>query len=210
MFIIGIAGATGSGKTLLCENLIEELSEELAPNMISIIKEDSYYKDQSHISFEERVKKNYDHPDAFEHSLFVEHIRALRNGHSVEVPTYSFAEHNRTNEVTICHPSKVLILEGILMLHDATLREQMDLQVFVSTPLDISFIRRLNRDVTERGRTVEGIVEQYLSTARPMYYQYIRPSKEHADLIVPHGGQNRQAIEILKSYIRAQIPAQSD
>lgn len=209
MYIIGIAGASGSGKTLLCQTLIKELQQELGVTQIGTIKEDRYYRDLSHLTMDERVTQNYDHPKAFEHDLFVDHLKALGEGKSIELPVYSYTDHTRLPETETFHPPTILILEGILMLHDKKLRKKMDLKVFVNTPLDISFIRRLKRDVAERGRTVDSVVSQYYQTARPMYYRYVRPSQEHANLIVPHGGRNRHAIDLLKSYIREQFAEQN-
>ncbi len=205
MFIIGIAGASGSGKTLLCKTLLTELSNELGDNQIGILKEDSYYRDLSHLSLEQRHSQNYDHPDAFEHDLLEKHLRLLKQGSAIEVPLYSYQSYTRVSGSEFFSAPKILLLEGILMLHNRPLRDLMDLKIFVSTALDISFIRRLKRDIEKRGRTLESVIDQYNTTTRPMYYQFVRPSQEHADVIVPHGGRNRQAIDTLKARIRELI-----
>ncbi len=205
MFIIGIAGASGSGKTLLCKTLLTELSNELGDNQIGILKEDSYYRDLSHLSLEQRHSQNYDHPDAFEHDLLEKHLQLLKQGSAIEVPLYSYQSYTRVSGSEFFSAPKILLLEGILMLHNRPLRDLMDLKIFVSTALDISFIRRLKRDIEKRGRTLESVIDQYNTTTRPMYYQFVRPSQEHADVIVPHGGRNRQAIDTLKARIRELI-----
>jgi uridine kinase len=205
LFIIGIAGASGSGKTLLCKTLLTELSNELGDNQIGILKEDSYYRDLSHLSLEQRHSQNYDHPDAFEHDLLEKHLQLLKQGSAIEVPLYSYQSYTRVSGSEFFSAPKILLLEGILMLHNRPLRDLMDLKIFVSTALDISFIRRLKRDIEKRGRTLESVIDQYNTTTRPMYYQFVRPSQEHADVIVPHGGRNRQAIDTLKARIRELI-----
>ncbi|WP_043760528.1 uridine kinase [Aeromonas taiwanensis] len=200
--IIGIAGASASGKSLIAQTIYEELVAELGAGEIGVISEDCYYKDQSHLTMEERVKTNYDHPSSMDHSLLVEHLGSLLKGEGVEIPQYSYSEHTRMNEVTRFAPRKVIILEGILLLTDNRLRDLMDASIFMDTPLDICLLRRLVRDVQERGRTMDSVLKQYQKTVRPMFMQFIDPSKQYADVIVPRGGKNRIAIDMLKARIR--------
>lgn len=200
--IIGIAGASASGKSLIAQTIYEELVAELGAGEIGVISEDCYYKDQSHLTMEERVKTNYDHPSSMDHSLLVEHLGSLLNGEGVDLPQYSYSEHTRMAEVSHFAPRKVIILEGILLLTDSRLRDLMDASIFMDTPLDICLLRRLVRDVQERGRTMDSVLKQYQKTVRPMFLQFIEPSKQYADVIVPRGGKNRIAIDMLKARIR--------
>ncbi|MCG9711661.1 uridine kinase [Shewanella insulae] len=200
--IIGIAGASASGKSLIAKTIFEELCRDLGTDQIGVIAEDAYYKDQSHLSMDQRVLTNYDHPKALDHQLLCEHLSTLKNGEAVEIPQYSYTEHTRMAETVTMTPKKVIILEGILLLTDPNLREQMDASVFMDTPLDICFMRRLTRDVAERGRTMESVMQQYTQTVRPMFLQFIDPSKQYADIIVPRGGKNRIATDILKARIQ--------
>ncbi len=206
--IIGIAGASASGKSLISRTIFEELRDDLDTEEIGVINEDSYYKDQSHLTMDERIKTNYDHPNALDHTLLCEHLKQLKAGFEVQIPTYSYVEHTRMKETVTVTPKKVIILEGILLLTDPNLREQMHASVFMDTPLDICFIRRLTRDVEERGRSMNSVIEQYRSTVRPMFLQFIDPSKQFADIIVPRGGKNRIAIDILKAKIRQLLHAE--
>ncbi|MCL9782626.1 uridine kinase [Vibrio sp. S4M6] len=199
--IVGIAGASASGKSLIASTIYNELRAKVGDHEIGVIKEDCYYNDQSHLSMEERVKTNYDHPKAMDHELLCSHLEQLIDGHSVEVPEYSYAEHTRMAETTTMTPKKVIILEGILLLTDPRLRELMHATVFMDTPLDICLTRRLKRDVEERNRTMESVLKQYQDTVRPMFMQFIEPSKQYADIIVPRGGKNRIAIDVLKAHI---------
>ncbi|MFI3247039.1 MAG: uridine kinase [Ferrimonas sp.] len=200
--IIGIAGASASGKSLIARTVYEELIRDLGTDQIEVINEDSYYKDQSHLTMDERIKTNYDHPNALDHDLLVHHLKLLKAGMAVEVPTYSYVEHTRMPNTVTVTPKKVIVLEGILLLTNQALREQMHASVFMDTPLDICFMRRLQRDVEERGRLMESVIAQYKQTVRPMFLQFIEPSKQHADIIVPRGGKNRIAIDMLKAKIR--------
>ncbi|WOT03799.1 uridine kinase [Shewanella youngdeokensis] len=200
--VIGIAGASASGKSLIANTIYEELCRDLGTDQIGVIAEDAYYRDQSHLSMEERVLTNYDHPKALDHELLCQHLQQLKNGESVDIPVYSYTEHTRTAEIETLTPKKVIILEGILLLTDPALRDQMDASVFMDTPLDICFMRRLSRDVAERGRTMESVMSQYTETVRPMFLQFIDPSKQYADIIVPRGGKNRIATDILKARIQ--------
>ncbi|MDX6018216.1 MULTISPECIES: uridine kinase [Shewanella] len=200
--VIGIAGASASGKSLIAKTIFEELCRDLGTDQIGVINEDAYYRDQSHMSMEERVKTNYDHPKALDHELLSTHLVALKQGQAVDIPCYSYAEHTRTSDTLKMTPKKVIILEGILLLTDPKLRELMDASVFMDTPLDICLLRRLTRDVAERGRTMESVISQYQKTVRPMFLQFIEPSKQYADIIVPKGGKNRIATDILKARIQ--------
>lgn len=200
--VIAIVGASASGKTLFAQTIYDELLPELGEHGISIIKEDAYYKDQSDMPLSEREKTNYDHPNAFEHSLLSEHLQQLTEGQNVESPVYCYKTHTRLNETQTLKSSGIILVEGILLLSDPGLRDCFNIKVYMDTPLDICLIRRIQRDTVERGRSFESITNQYLSTVRPMYYQYIEPSKVHADIIVTRGGKNRMAIEMLKAKIR--------
>ncbi|MBE7216647.1 uridine kinase [Shewanella benthica] len=200
--IIAIAGASASGKSLIAKTIYEELCRDLGTDQIGVIAEDAYYNDQSHLSMDERVKTNYDHPKALDHEHLCRHLTALKSGEAVEIPKYSYSEHTRMAETIKMTPKKVIILEGILLLTDPKLRDLMDASVFMDTPLDICFMRRLKRDVAERGRTMESVMSQYTETVRPMFLQFIEPSKQYADIIVPRGGKNRIATDILKARIQ--------
>lgn len=200
--IIAITGASASGKSLIASTIHKELCNELGCEEIGIIAEDSYYKDQSHLSFEERIKTNYDHPNSMDRDLLIQHLRDLKMGKAVDIPVYSYVEHTRTQEVTHFEPKKVIILEGILLLTDERIRQEVNMSVFVDTPLDICFIRRLQRDMEERGRSLQSVIDQYRATVRPMFLQFIEPSKQYADIVVPRGGKNRIAINMLKAQIK--------
>ncbi len=200
--IIGIAGASASGKSLIAKTIYEELCRDLGTDQIGVIAEDAYYKDQTHLSMEGRVQTNYDHPKALDHELLAQHLSALKQGQAVDIPKYDYSVHNRMDECVPMTPKKVIILEGILLLTDPQLRDLMDASVFMDTPLDICFMRRLSRDVAERGRTMESVMQQYTDTVRPMFLQFIEPSKQYADIIVPRGGKNRIATDILKTRIQ--------
>jgi len=200
--VIGIAGASASGKSLIANTIYEELCQELGTDQIGIISEDSYYRDQSHLELDVRMQTNYDHPKAFDHQLLCSHLKTLKGNQSVDIPVYSYTEHTRTDEIRHLTPKKIIILEGILLLTDPDLRDQIDASIFIDTPLDICFIRRLVRDMEERGRTMESVLEQYTKTVRPMFLQFIDPSKQYADIIVPRGGKNRIATDLLKTRIK--------
>lgn len=199
--IIGIAGASASGKSLFASTILKELQDEIGADDIGIIGEDNYYKDQSHLTMEERVKTNYDHPNSMDRDLLNQHLLDLKAGKAVDIPVYSYVEHTRTQEINHFTPKKIIILEGILLLTDERIREAADISVFVDTALDVCFIRRLKRDMEERGRTMESVINQYHATVRPMFLEFIEPSKQYADIIVPRGGKNRIAIDMLKSQI---------
>lgn len=200
--IIAITGASASGKSLIANTICNELSQELGTDKIGIISEDAYYKNQSHLALTERTKTNYDHPNAFEHQLLCDHLKKLKKNEPVDIPVYDYTEHTRTEEVIHLSPKKIIIIEGILLLTDPALRALVDASIFVDTPLDICLMRRLTRDIMERGRTLESVMEQYQKSVRPMFLQFIEPSKQHADIIIPRGGKNRIAIDILKTRIK--------
>ncbi len=200
--VIAIAGASASGKSLFAETIYQELLPELGPDGISIIKEDSYYRDQSHLSMDERIQNNYDHPKAFEHELLSNQITDLIAQQDIECPVYCYKTHTRTEETISVKPTKIILVEGILLLSNPSLRNCFDIKVYMDTPLDICLIRRIKRDTQERERSLESITNQYLTTVRPMYHQFIEPSKEWADIVVTRGGKNRMAIEVLKAKIR--------
>ena len=191
--LIGIAGASGSGKTFVADSIIESLGSDKAV----IIQEDSYYKDLSDVPYDERVGRNFDHPDAFDHDLLTRHLMQLLNGETISHPIYDYKLHRRLKETKSVGPSAVIILEGILIFNKARLRNLMDLRAFIDTALDISFIRRLKRDIAERGRTVDSVTQQYIETVRPMYLQFIEPSKRYADILIPGGGKNSVAVDTL-------------
>ncbi|MBO5413157.1 MAG: uridine kinase [Clostridia bacterium] len=198
--IIGIAGGTGSGKSTLAKNIEKEFKHN-----ITMLSHDYYYKSNDSLPFEERKKLNYDHPDAFETDLLIEHLSKLKNGETIRRPSYSFVEHLREKETYEVVPKKVIIVEGILLFENKTLRDMMDIKIFVDADADIRFIRRLLRDVQERGRTLDSVVEQYCTTVKPMHEQFVEPSKKYADIIVPEGGYNQVALNMIVEKIRSII-----
>ncbi|WP_114327006.1 uridine kinase [Candidatus Colwellia aromaticivorans] len=200
--VIAIAGASASGKSLFAETIYNELLPELGSDGISIIKEDAYYRVQSHLSMDERINTNYDHPKAFEHELLSTHLRVLTKKKPVDCPIYCYKTHTRTKETINVRPTRIILVEGILLLSNPKLRDCFDIKVYMDTPLDICLIRRIERDTKERERSLESITNQYLTTVRPMYYQFIEPSKAWADIVITRGGKNRMAIEVLKAKIR--------
>ncbi|NLJ85880.1 MAG: uridine kinase [Firmicutes bacterium] len=197
MLFIGVAGGTGSGKTTLAKSLCNQLGEDTAV----LIPYDSYYKHLPHLTFQERSRLNYDHPDAFETELLVSHLKALRAGKAIEMPTYDFTTHLRTVQTISIGPRPVTIVEGILVLAEASLRELLDIKVYVDTDADVRVLRRMLRDIAERGRTLESVCEQYLETVKPMHDAFVEPSKRYADIIIPRGGHNAVALGILSSRI---------
>ncbi len=199
--VIGVAGGSGSGKSTLVKKLQEAFGEE----EVSTLCHDYYYKEHSDLSYEQRTKLNYDHPQAFDTDMMVEHIRSLKSNLPIERPVYSFVEHNRTQErVTVC-PSKVVIIDGILIFENRELRELMDIKVYVDTDADVRLARRILRDVCNRGRSMESVIEQYLSTVKPMHEEFVEPSKRYADVIIPEGGFNSVAVDMLIQSIRSLI-----
>lgn len=195
--VIGVAGGSGSGKTTVTSKLMEHFAESVA-----MIEQDAYYKDQSHLTMEERVKTNYDHPHAFDNDLLIRHIHQLLQYKPIQRPVYDYSIHTRSSETVLVEPKDVIILEGILILEDSRLRELMDIKVFVDTDADVRILRRLERDIQYRGRTMESVIEQYLTVVRPMHLQFVEPSKRYADLIIPEGGFNQVAINLLVNAIR--------
>jgi len=197
--IIGVAGGTGSGKTTVVNKIIQNLPRE----KVLAITQDSYYKDQSHIHWEERKKINYDHPLAFDNDLLIEVLNRLKSGEPAEEPLYSYITYSRQKEVKILEPKEIIILEGILILEDKRIRDLLDVKVYVDTDADERFIRRLKRDIIERGRSVDGVIDQYLEVVRPMHLQFVESTKRYADIIVPDGGQNAVAIDLITTKIRS-------
>ncbi|PWK05094.1 uridine kinase [Tumebacillus permanentifrigoris] len=191
--LIGIAGGTGSGKT----SVAREITRNISPENILLIEQDNYYKDQSQLTMAQRVLTNYDHPNAFDNDLLLVHLNQLLDGQAIEKPIYNFAEHTRATITDRLEPKQVIILEGILVLEDERLRNLMDIKIFVDTDADVRIIRRVLRDIKERGRSIESVVEQYMGVVRPMHMQFIEPTKKYADLIIPEGGKNQVAIDVL-------------
>ncbi|WP_186668655.1 uridine kinase [Sporosarcina sp. BP05] len=196
--VIGIAGGSGSGKTSVTNSIYDVFKE----HSVVVIEQDYYYKDQSHLEFEERLKTNYDHPLAFDTDLLIHHVETLIDRKLVEKPVYNYSLHTRSEETIIIEPKDVIILEGILVLEDERLRELMDIKLFVDTDGDLRIIRRIMRDINERGRTIESVIEQYLSVVRPMHNQFIEPTKRYADIIIPEGGHNEVAIDLMVTKIK--------
>ena len=196
--LIGITGGTGSGKSTIADALYSNFSKD----RITMIQQDMYYKDQSHLSMEERVKTNYDHPMAFDNDLLVEHLQKLIKGEAIEKPRYDFTIHNRAKDTTTVEPREIIIVEGILILEDERIRDLLDIKVYVDTDADIRILRRLVRDIDERGRTVESVIDQYLKMVRPMHMEFTEPTKRYADIIIPEGGHNYVAIDTLMAKIR--------
>lgn len=204
--IIGISGPSASGKSLLANTIVNELGSE----QVVVISEDAYYKDNSHLPLAEREKINYDHPNAFDHALLCDHLRRLRRAEQVNIPIYSHSKHIRLSETRQIGRHAIIILEGILLFSDQALREVMDIRIFMSTPLDVCLTRRLKRDVVERHRSFESVVHQYETTVRPMYLQFIEPSSRYADIIVPRGGENRIAIDMIQAKMRELLVTHQD
>ena len=197
--VIGVAGGTGSGKS----TLVKRLQEAFRNEDVATLCHDYYYKAHPELSYQERTQLNYDHPESFDTDMLVEHIRALKNNQTIERPVYSFVEHNRTDEKVIVKPSKVIIIDGILIFENKELRELMDIKVFVDTDADIRLARRILRDVRDRGRTMESVITQYTNTVKPMHEEFVEPSKRHADVIIPEGGFNSVAVQMLIQNIRS-------
>lgn len=199
--LIGIAGGSGSGKTTLADKLVECFGSD----EVSIIRHDNYYCRHDELTYEERAALNYDHPDAFDTALLCEHIRLLKSGQSIEMPVYDYTLYNRSNQVLVVHPAPVLILEGIMIFSEDSLCNLMDIKVFVDTDADVRILRRILRDVKERGRSLDSVISQYLNTVKPMHDQFVEPSKRRADVIIPDGGYNMVALEMLIQRVRSQL-----
>ncbi|WP_312093348.1 uridine kinase [Niallia sp.] len=203
--VIGVAGGSGSGKT----SVTKAIFDHFKGHSILMIEQDYYYKDQSHLPFEERLKTNYDHPLAFDTELLINHIQKLLNYEAVEKPVYNYAMHTRSDETILVEPKDVIIVEGILILEDEGLRDLMDMKLFVDTDADLRIIRRLMRDIKERGRTIDSVIEQYVNVVRPMHNQFIEPTKRYADIIIPEGGHNHVAIDLMVTKIQTILEQKS-
>jgi uridine kinase len=203
--VIGVAGGSGSGKTSVTKSIYESFQG----HSILMLEQDFYYKDQSHLPFEERLKTNYDHPLAFDNDLLIEHIGKLLNHQPIEKPVYDYAVHTRSDQIINVEPQDVIILEGILVLEDARLRELMDIKLFVDTDADLRIIRRLQRDIKERGRSMDSVIDQYIGVVRPMHNQFIEPTKRYADVIIPEGGHNHVAIDLMVTKIQTILEQKS-
>lgn len=199
--IIGIAGGSGSGKT----SVTSEIMKDLDGYSVALIEQDYYYKDQSHMSFEDRLKTNYDHPFAFDNERLVNDLKNLKEGNVIEVPTYDYSNHTRSDKTIRFEPKDVIILEGIFALENEDLRDLMDVKIYVDTDADLRILRRLTRDIKERGRTMDSVIDQYLSVVRPMHIQFIEPTKKYADIIIPEGGSNKVAIDIMTTKIQTLV-----
>jgi uridine kinase len=199
--ILGICGGTGSGKTTIATRL----AEALGPDEALLLAQDSYYKDSSHLPLEARMRLNFDHPDAVDFDLLIQHVDALRSHQSVQQPSYDFSTHVRRPETKRVDPRSVVIVEGILIFQNSRLRELFDLRLSVDTDAEVRFIRRLRRDIGERGRSLDSIVEQYLNTVRPMHQQFVEPGRRHADIVIPEGGKNDAAIELLVHWLATKV-----
>jgi uridine kinase len=200
--LIGITGGTGSGKTTVAE----AIHSAFEGNSITMIMQDSYYKDQSHITFEERLKTNYDHPHSIDMDHLIRDLKSLMSGQSIDMPVYDFAEHTRKSETIHIVPTDIIIVEGILVLDDKNLRDLLDIKIYVDTDADIRILRRMQRDINERGRSMESVINQYLNVVRPMHEQFTEPTKRYSDIIIPEGGRNKVAIDVIirsiKEYLR--------
>jgi len=199
-FVIGVAGGSGSGKS----TVTREVLASIGPDMAAVVMQDDYYLDQSHMTPEDRRKTNYDHPDAFDWPLMAQHVQALRRGEAIEMPVYDFAADNRSSKTITVNPAPVIVVEGLFALYDAKLRNMMSLRIYVDTASDVRFIRRLQRDIAERGRSTESVINQYMETVRPMHKQFIEPTKRNADVILPHGA-NGPAVDIITTKVKSLI-----
>lgn len=201
--IVGVAGGTGSGKTTVAR----EILRRAGTRRIALLQHDAYYKDLSGLPQAQRALRNFDHPDALDNALLIEHLRMLKAGHPIEVPVYDFTTHTRTTQTQCVEPQPVVVLEGILIFADEALRQLMDVKIYVDTDPDIRFIRRLERDIAERGRTMDSVIQQYLATVRPMHQEFVEPSKRYADIVIPEGGFNEVAMDMIAARIRALVGA---
>lgn len=199
--LIGIAGGTGSGKSTVAKAVFASLPEK----NIAMIEQDAYYRDQSNLPLEERIKTNYDHPLAFDNDLLIKHLQMLLSGQPIAKPIYNFSKHTRESETTVVDSKDIIVLEGIMILEDKRLRDLMDIKLFVDTDADVRIIRRITRDISERGRTLESVISQYLTTVKPAHEQFIEPTKKFADIIIPEGGYNKVAIDIMCAKVKTII-----
>jgi uridine kinase len=201
--IIGVAGGSGSGKTTVSHAILERVGRE----RIAFMQHDSYYRELSHLAYEERTRVNFDHPDSLDNELLIAHLDALCDAQAVEVPIYDFTRHNRRPETVRVSPHPVVLVEGILIFAERALRDRMDVKIYVDADADLRFIRRLNRDISERGRTVQSVIDQYMTTVRPMHLEFVEPSKRYADIIIPRGGMNAVAIDMVVARVEALLVA---
>ena len=195
--IIGVAGGSGSGKTTVIQHIVKHIGEE----KLSLIAHDAYYRDLKHLPFEERARQNFDHPASLETELLIRHIKALCSGYSIECPIYDFANHIRKDVALTVTPKKIILVDGILIFYEKELRRLMDIKLFVDTDDDVRLLRRLRRDITERKRSIEGVLDQYEKFVRPMHLEFVEPTKRYADIIIPHGGENQVALEMVNALI---------
>ena len=200
VMVIGIAGGTGSGKTTITRKLIESFGPD-----VSVINHDNYYKAHHNMPYEERAKLNYDHPNAFDTDMLIEHLKQLRRGESVVCPVYDYTVHDRSQETVTIKPARVIIVEGILIFENRELCDQMDIKIYVDADADVRILRRIVRDVRDRGRSLEGVIDQYINTVKPMHEQFVEPSKRRADVIIPQGGHNQVALEMVIERVRAHL-----
>jgi len=204
--IIGVAGGSGSGKTTVVRHIMNTIGE----GNIVLLQHDSYYRDLKHLPFEERTKQNFDHPSALESELMLRHLEALAEGYSVDIPVYDFTRHIRKDETHEIQPKNIILVDGILIFAEKELREMMDIKLFVDTDDDIRLLRRINRDIIERDRSLESVLEQYQKHVRPMHLEFVEPSKRYADIIIPHGGKNEVALDMVNALINERLQAISD
>lgn len=203
--ILGVAGGSGSGKTTVVENIVAGIGRE----KILLIEHDSYYRDLSHLPIEDRKKQNFDHPSSLETELMIRHLSALRSGYKVDIPVYDFVAHTRTEETIAASPKSIILIDGILIFSEPKLRNLMDIKLFVDTDDDVRLLRRLKRDILERGRDFNGVLNQYENFVRPMHLEFVEPSKRYADIIIPRGGENRVALEMVSALIKGKLQEQS-
>lgn len=200
IIVIGIAGGTGSGKTTITRRIMEHFGAD-----VTVIYHDNYYKSHHDMTYEERTKLNYDHPDAFDNDLIARDLAALRRGETIECPVYDYTIHDRSSQTLTIRPARVIVIEGILIFHDKTLRDQMDIKLFVDADADVRILRRIQRDVKDRGRSLDSVISQYLTTVKPMHEAFVEPSKRYADIIIPEGGQNKVALDMVINRVSAHL-----
>lgn len=199
--LIGVAGGSGSGKTTVVQHIINTVGED----DILLVQHDSYYRDLKHLSFEERTEQNFDHPSSLETELMIRHLKALKEGYQVEIPIYDFSKHTRKEETRLAEPKKIILIDGILIFTEKELREQMDIKLYVDTDDDIRLLRRIQRDIVERDRKLENVLTQYQKHVRPMHLEFVEPTKRYADIIIPHGGENKVALDMVNALIQDRL-----